>query len=267
MSEQDLEYLPLPNVDVFDDAPGGGAAGAAGLLGSPPTARAGGSPGFGAGLVAMHVSSASGAFAVHQSQERPAFYHSQHRDVDCAACHATEPVHGAVTVTTVTDCRSCHHTQPLAGDCVSCHAEPGGTGAAMQVSRTLSLSVGDRPDRQLPFDHDVHASEDCSACHAEGLERSAARSDCASCHQPHHEATADCAACHVPAAPGAHRIETAHVGGCAGSGCHQDVPFEQVERTRMVCLACHQDQRDHRPEGDCAECHAMLGPPFTGAAP
>ncbi|MEX2466198.1 MAG: NapC/NirT family cytochrome c [Gemmatimonadota bacterium] len=226
------------HVDIFDDAD-------AGLLG------------------AVHASRGAG-FAVHQPQEPPGFLHSEHRDVDCASCHASEPVHGALTVTTVADCRSCHHSEPVATDCVACHAEPGGSGAAVEVRRTLSLSVGERPGRALPFDHGTHEGETCSTCHAEGPTRSAAQVDCASCHEPHHDAAVDCASCHVPAAPGAHSVDTAHLG-CGGSGCHQDLPFEQVERSRTVCLVCHQDLWDHRPEGDCAECHAMTGPGFTGA--
>jgi hypothetical protein len=249
------------HTDIFDDGANraGGSAGAAAAAGSTPQS--------GGLLGAMHVPARTAGFAVYQVQERTPFAHAQHRDVDCASCHASEPVHGAITVTTVADCRSCHHSEPVAADCAACHAEPGGTGAASEVIRTLSLSVGDRPGRRLPFDHEVHAGEGCSSCHAEGPDRSAAEVDCASCHEPHHDADVDCASCHVAAAPGAHQVETAHLGGCGGSGCHQDVPFEEVERSRTVCLACHQDQRDHRPEGDCAECHAMLGPPFTGAAP
>lgn len=244
------------HMDVFDDGGVGAAASRDAEGASRPVV-------WGAGLLGGAHGSATTTFAVHQLQERPRFLHSQHRDVDCASCHASEPVHGAVTVTTVADCRSCHHSAPVASDCAACHAEPGGSGDLLQVARTLSLSVGERPGRLLPFDHEVHAGETCSTCHADEPNQSAAQTDCASCHQPHHDASVDCASCHVPAAPGAHTVETAHLG-CGGAGCHTDVPFEEVERTRTVCLVCHQDQRDHRPEGDCAECHALLGPGFTG---
>jgi nitrate/TMAO reductase-like tetraheme cytochrome c subunit len=200
------------------------------------------------------------------AQEQPGFDHEEHRAVPCADCHSSDQEHGALTVTTVTDCRSCHHSAEVAADCSTCHAEPGGAGGVLQVRRTLDLSVGRRPDRALPFDHGVHAGETCATCHAEGPDRSAATADCASCHQPHHEAARDCASCHAPAAPGAHRVETAHLG-CGGAGCHQDLPFTSVARTRTVCLVCHQDQRNHRPDGDCAECHAMAGPGFGLARP
>jgi hypothetical protein len=242
--------------DVFDDGPAAGAAEAARAV---AVARAPVSP-------FIHASLASPA---PQAAARDLdFRHSEHRDVACSDCHATEPVHGAVTVETIADCRSCHHAAPVARDCVSCHAEGSrsGTGGSLTVSRTLALSVGDRPSRPLPFDHDVHSGESCSTCHAEGPDRSAEELDCASCHEPHHEASVDCASCHLPAPEGAHRVETAHVG-CAGSGCHEALPFEGVERTRGVCLVCHQDERDHRPGEDCAECHAMTGPPFGAVSP
>jgi nitrate/TMAO reductase-like tetraheme cytochrome c subunit len=201
-------------------------------------------------------------------QEVPGFRHSEHRDLACADCHTSELEHGALTVNTLADCRSCHHSETVAADCVACHQEgsAGGTGGALEVHRDLVLSVGARPARALPFDHARHEDLSCSSCHTEGPDRSASAADCASCHEPHHEATATCASCHTPAAAGAHRRETAHVG-CGGSGCHQDLPFEALERTRTVCLVCHQDQVDHRPDGDCADCHAMTGPPFGAARP
>lgn len=198
-------------------------------------------------------------------QERPPFDHAPHRAVPCLECHADGPTHGAVTVTTVTDCRNCHHTTLLADDCVACHREPG-AGAPPEVTRTLLLSVGVRPGRVLPFDHGAHAGVSCSTCHEAGPDRSAEEADCATCHAEHHRAENDCASCHTPAAPGAHRPGTAHVG-CGGAGCHQDLPFERVERTRSVCLVCHQDLHDHRPDGDCAECHALTGPGFGVTAP
>lgn len=218
--------------------------------------------------VPAHAADAAPGTDPQAAPQDPDFRHSEHRDVACSECHATEPVHGAVTVETVADCRSCHHAAPVADDCVSCHSEGsrGGAGGALQVTRTLALSVGDVPSRPLPFDHDVHADESCSTCHAEGPDRSAAELDCASCHEPHHDASVDCAACHLPAPEGAHRVETAHLG-CTGSGCHEVLPFESVERTRSVCLVCHQDERDHRPGEDCAECHAMAGPPFGATGP
>ena len=37
----------------------------------------------------------------------------------------------------------------------------------------------------------------------------------------------------------AHPLEKVHVG-CTGAGCHQEVPFEGVPRTRNLCVACHQ---------------------------
>ena len=92
---------------------------------------------------------------------------------------------------------------------------------------------------------------------AEGLEMSATQVDCVSCHEEHHEPEASCVSCHVTQADAPHGIESAHVT-CSGAGCHQDVPFEGLPRTRSVCTVCHQDQVDHRVEGgNCVECHVM----------
>ena len=250
--------------DIFDDGPAGAPQASAGHAELPP------SPFI---HVARPVATTAGGLVTTvlqaaSRQEGPEFRHVEHREVACADCHASEPVHGALTVSTVADCRSCHHAEPVAADCSSCHQEGGGggTGGALEVHRDLLLSVGARPDRALPFDHVRHEDLSCTSCHAEGPDRSAAAADCTSCHEPHHEATTECASCHVPAAGGAHRRETAHLG-CGGSGCHQDLPFQALERTRTVCLVCHQDQVDHRPDGDCADCHAMTGAPFGSARP
>ncbi|MDZ7780824.1 MAG: hypothetical protein U5R14_12965 [Gemmatimonadota bacterium] len=263
------------HTDIFDDTEtSAGAGNPSGTRPHPGTVgSAAGSTRSDAVLLAAHAALGSSPTTVSPSrspsaarQEEPPFEHTEHRDVECAACHASEPEHGSLTVTTVTDCRSCHHTEPEAGDCATCHAETGGTSETLEVTRTLVLSVGERPGRGLPFDHAVHAGERCATCHTDDPTRSASGADCASCHEAHHDPGNDCASCHEPAAPDAHSVETAHVG-CGGSGCHQDAPFESVERTRSVCLVCHQDQRDHRPEGDCAECHAMTGPGFRVGAP
>jgi len=281
--------------DVFEEEPAGApseARGAARIPGAHPVAHASGVlPTHAA--PAVHVASvspatpssalhavASDAVPVHAVplptavlvpstralQERPPFLHAQHRDQACAECHETVEEHGLTTVTTVSDCRSCHHVAPVADDCTTCHAAPG-PAAPDEVERLLSFSVSTSPERRsLPFAHSDHAGESCGSCHADGIDRSAAEADCASCHAPHHEPSADCAGCHLPAEPGAHELATAHVG-CAGAACHQDLPFERVERSRSVCLVCHQDMVDHRPEGDCAECHAMTGPAFGSLPP
>jgi nitrate/TMAO reductase-like tetraheme cytochrome c subunit len=188
------------------------------------------------------------------------FRHSDHPALECAACHESLERHGEVTVTTIADCRSCHH-QPstvAADGCVRCHSESGTTADPYAHSRTMTFSTGRVVERTLPFDHAVHATQACATCHTEGLSLSAAAVDCASCHEDHHEPVNDCMSCHVPAPQGAHTVDVAHMT-CSGSGCHEPTPFEGLPRTRSFCLVCHQDLVDHRPDGDCADCHALGG--------
>lgn len=186
------------------------------------------------------------------------FLHSEHASVDCASCHESVERHGEVTVTTVNDCRSCHHTvdQGEIQSCADCHQESESTGDPYALTRTMDFSTGLTVQRALPFDHDAHPDLDCASCHTDGLALSASAVDCASCHEDHHEPAADCMSCHQPTGSEAHVVETAHVT-CSGAGCHTDLPFEGLPRTNTVCLACHQDLVDHRPGGECAECHAL----------
>jgi hypothetical protein len=46
-----------------------------------------------------------------------------------------------------------------------------------------------------------------------------------------------------------------HLTGCAGSGCHTQETTPAVTPARSVCLACHIEQKDHKPERECAPCH------------
>jgi hypothetical protein len=188
------------------------------------------------------------------------FRHSQHADVDCASCHESSTSHGRVTVTTVSDCRTCHHAEERisADGCAACHTDSESRADPFSLTRTIQLSTGASHRRTMSLDHGPHETLDCASCHTEGLALSAAAVDCASCHQEHHEPETNCASCHAPAPAGAHAVATAHVT-CSGAGCHTEVPFEGVPRTNSVCLVCHQDKADHRPGGECAECHALPG--------
>ena len=216
--------------------------------------------GGGAGRLALALIHPAGDSWGYPLPQELDFRHSDHPDVACTDCHTATERHGEVTVTSVADCRSCHHAgQAVAADgCRACHTESGTTADPYAESRTMSFSTGRVVDRALPFDHEVHAAEDCASCHTAGLALSAAEVDCVSCHESHHEPITDCASCHEPAPSGAHSIETAHVT-CSSAGCHEAVPFEGLPRTRPFCLVCHQDMVDHRPGGDCAECHALEG--------
>jgi hypothetical protein len=134
------------------------------------------------------------------------------------------------------------------------------------VNRPLDLSVGRIEGRDLPYDHETHAGRvRCSSCHTEGLQRSAAEVDCASCHQDHHEPEVRCASCHVGLTEEPHTVD-AH-RGCNVSGCHQLVPFEGVPRERNFCVTCHQDMEDHREGERCESCHQLPEPVSGGGTP
>jgi hypothetical protein len=194
------------------------------------------------------------------------FRHQDHERVDCLSCHTVDPVHGEVRVRTLSDCRSCHHRSPLASDCARCHSAADAPAATLNVRRVLQLSVGAPPARELPFDHARHAGVTCASCHTQGAELSAAAVACASCHVEHHAPEARCATCHLPKPETPPHPLEVHVG-CSGSGCHQDLPFEGVPRTRNLCLACHAQQEDHKPGQVCTTCHLLPSPrPAPGAS-
>ena len=214
----------------------------------------------------------------HEGQEAPRtvravqdlpFSHSQHQSVECADCHSTGETHGAVSVSTVNDCRSCHHEEPLRETCDACHTPTDAPLETFRIVGSMVLDVGvNDPGRILDFPHQSHAELSCASCHSEGLAMTVpAGLDCTTCHEDHHTSVSDCASCHVPAPVSAHPPEQAHVT-CTGSGCHTEVPFESVPRTREFCLGCHQDMVDHEPQDTCSGCHQLPAPlPQRGNGP
>jgi hypothetical protein len=230
-------------------------------------------PGGGDNCVACHTPGVRMAeprsFERHALPGRPSaldltFRHAQHEQVDCHSCHSSERAHGRTFVAGLRDCRSCHHTQPLATDCTRCHATPELKILDTGVPRTMNIVLGslNRPRRLLPFDHHAHSEIECTACHTGGLALSAAQTNCSGCHAAHHQPDVSCIQCHNQPAPTAHTRD-AHLG-CAGAGCHDAAPasVRDVPRTRPFCLSCHQDLVDHRPEGNCADCHTLPRPRF-----
>jgi nitrate/TMAO reductase-like tetraheme cytochrome c subunit len=261
----DGENCAACHQNVMQDDPGAvrQSASREGFHGAGVPALAAGVPGAGAPSSAAPPSAlAPGASLLHSwgypLPQTLDFRHSDHPDIDCAQCHQSTEQHGEVTVTTVTDCRSCHHSETtvLADGCAACHEESGTTGDPYSETRTMTFSTGSVVERELPFDHEAHVSQECATCHTEGLELSAADVECASCHVEHHQPLNDCMSCHAEPEDDAHTVDVAHVT-CSGAGCHTPAPFEGLPRTRPFCLSCHQDQVDHRPGGDCAECHAL----------
>ena len=192
------------------------------------------------------------------------FRHQDHARVECLTCHTVDPVHGEVRVRTLSDCRSCHHQPPLAADCARCHTPADVPTATYSLPRSLELSVGVARERPLPFQHSDHPDVACVRCHTDGLALSAAEVDCASCHEEHHSPEARCAGCHLQALETPPHPLEVHVG-CGGAGCHSELPFEGVPRTRNFCVTCHEQQEDHRPGQPCANCHLLPRPRQGGA--
>lgn len=191
-------------------------------------------------------------------QERPApFDHGTHRSLECTACHSSADTHGAVTASG-RDCFGCHHSARVtARGCEACH---GVTAFAVSraVATELRLAVWDEPRRRsLPFDHAAHGELECVACHT-GRTRLTAEVDCANCHLEHHRPEVACTACHVQPPAEAHTVAV-HTEGCAGAGCHapSELAYGALEKTRNLCLTCHQDQVDHEPGERCAICHLV----------
>jgi nitrate/TMAO reductase-like tetraheme cytochrome c subunit len=184
------------------------------------------------------------------------FQHSQHRNVECTACHETRETHGAVVITSFNECRSCHHTGQAAQTCTSCHQRAELTGQ-YRTPRPMRIADARTVTRPLPFDHRWHPNEACSSCHQPGLEQSAANVSCNSCHEQHHAPTTECRACHTRPSPTAHTAQ-AHLG-C--TSCHTRTQFQGgVPRTREFCMSCHQELQDHMPGRNCADCHALPAP-------
>jgi hypothetical protein len=185
------------------------------------------------------------------------FQHTQHRGVTCTQCHQTTASHGQITITTFTECRQCHHTGPTAQTCTTCH-QRSELRTPYRVAQPVRLSVAQPVTRRLPFDHARHAGELCTACHASGLDQSAAGVSCNTCHQKHHVPEANCRACHQRPPATAHTTQ-AHLG-CGVAGCHSAMPFRGLPRARQVCLGCHQQLADHMPGRNCIDCHALPQP-------
>jgi hypothetical protein len=184
--------------------------------------------------------------------------HTTHQDVPCSACHeASSDVE--VMALQPADCQSCHHgaDQPLA--CETCHE---GRPAVTSVQR-MNLVVGSAPFRRtLAFDHARHADLSCERCH-QSRPTLLPAAPCASCHAEHHTPSAHCASCHETPPPGAHDVQV-HLT-CSGAACHRAPLVEAMAESRNVCLACHREQENHEPGGECVDCHQVRRDAVTRA--
>jgi len=191
---------------------------------------------------------------VSRQQQQQGFNHTDHRDVECTDCHTSQQTHGQVTIESTAACQQCHHTRPVVDrGCANCHGR-GQLSAA--VATTIRMEIGRRAiDRRVRFDHDDHGGVRCAQCHAQGVSMRVERT-CASCHQNHHTATASCVTCHDQPNRPSHTVQV-HTQSCAGSSCHEASSYGAMTQGRNTCLACHQDQTDHRPGQACAACHRV----------
>lgn len=205
------------------------------------------------------------------------FPHDPHVQLDCARCHDAVPGHVVHEEVACRDCHvatmpatppparavclSCHHGEDQARDCVQCHQPV----APLVAQRTVTMSVWNEPrTKALPFAHARHETNACTTCHRSRPELEASL-ECASCHERHHRPDATCMSCHAQPGEGVHALD-AHLG-CGGAGCHSDPVVQALPPSPPSCLVCHQDQVEHNPGRDCADCHQVRGPPDAARPP
>jgi len=208
------------------------------------------------------------------------FPHAEHRSFECSHCHESVPGHTrhvgvarcsdchapvadytGMPVRSRRECMACHHNPARNVECQACHDD--GPPGVLQVPVTLRLSVWDSArTRVFNFDHRLHTSEACSACHTT-YPMYTPRTDCGACHAPHHRADAQCARCHPAPADTTIHTPAAH-GNCAA--CHTDKVIATLTPSRELCLICHADRAQHEPARPCYECH-LLGKSPTGVQP
>lgn len=226
------------------------------LDGGAPVKRINGKPEhMGIAGVALLPIQLSIALLAQMSSVNQPFQHKPHRTVACKACHETADGHGVVKTSAVTNCSGCHHTARNVARCTSCHA-------AARLTRTFTRTIAVRSSvsdtartKTLTFAHTTHARVDCKSCH-QNAARMRTVSSCESCHEDHHTEQRTCTTCHTNVNKVKEHNREAHLT-CAGSGCHKTTVTGSLQTQRNVCLACHTEQVDHEPAGDCASCHMI----------
>lgn len=180
--------------------------------------------------------------------------HVGHLTSSCVDCHAVPASFAALEIPSERDCMTCHHLRQPDRECEQCHVRAT-LADGLTVRAPIETSVRAAPvERDVQFDHALHAEQVCSACHSQSAFE-AVESSCGTCHDDHHTERAACSSCHVDVDPAVHDDRTHR--GCSGSGCHVDAAVEALPPTRALCLTCHAAQTDHEPEGDCASCHGI----------
>lgn len=201
------------------------------------------------------------AAATVAPKDSPAFSHKIHKVLACAGCHDQKNSHGALNVRNKAECASCHHAADRSVSCEGCHDARTKLTKVLSRAVTMKTSAASAPrQRALPFAHRSHRDLECKSCHTNGILLGVTR-DCQSCHADHHNAERSCTSCHSAPPKTAH-TRAAH-DGCAGSTCHTNSAVLSLPPSRATCVSCHQDQANHKPKRECAECHVVTWNPAT----
>ncbi len=178
-----------------------------------------------------------------------------------AGCHqgadTLSAMHVGIRSGKLEDCVSCHgaHDFKVEGQrCESCHRTPSGT-------QLLALATGARQTNVVSFGHAVHASVECSSCHAtDGSHGRVVLHTAADCQSCHHKTAADdrCASCHSDAAFRSRTftaLRPMRIAGLAPES--RKLRFEHRSHTKAACASCHRDGDAISTGRDvsCAECH------------
>ncbi|WP_372933132.1 hypothetical protein [Mariniphaga sediminis] len=183
----------------------------------------------------------------------------KHKLVDCAKCHAVEPINGKefqrFAGVEFSNCTSCHqdvHRNKFGNDCRKCHNE-----FSFHEIKSLSAFNHNRTDFPL---RGMHQAVNCKSCHSGSYTQPVAHNHCSDCHSDYHEnqfqkngASPDCAVCHSVNgfSPSSFGIERHNQSEFALEGAHLATP----------CFACHfQEEKWNfaNPATDCIDCHENI---------
>ncbi len=170
-----------------------------------------------------------------------------HREVDCAACHTSEPEFPSLAHAACTDCHEDVHDGALGPRCTDCHSTASWLGSADGFDHNTT-------DYPLEGQHAVLA---CASCHTTRPARAMPFERCTDCHDDYHEgelgAEPDCAECHTVMAPFT-RTEF-------GLADHNEGPYPLTgAHAATPCFACHKPDADARwdfrlEDQTCTACH------------
>ncbi len=163
-------------------------------------------------------------------------------------------------------------------ECVSCHVEHAGEGAAIRALDAKTFNHGGETGFELDG---KHRKIDCAACHKT---RSflTLKPDCTSCHQDPHAGKlgTTCGTCHPATVPfkESRKVFDHAKSAYPLTGAHMKVACEKCHATKgykgvrfAACTDCHKDPHS-KPLGACATCHTTTsfrmaaGAGATGAA-